>query len=357
MDVKSENLTMIRADANELIGTGHVMRCLSIAEQIRGLGGEVQFVIADNRSQSIIENRGFETICLNSKWDDLDCETEEFIYVIQKNNVKQLLIDSYYVTYEYLKQLKETAFITYIDDMCSFAYPVDLLVNYNIYADIDRYCRLYQTSEQKPKFALGCRYAPLRKEFSNIDKEIHSDVTSILITSGGTDNFNVTGHLIERFLQEKNFENIEFYVVLGRFNKNVDILKSKYGKYKNIHLLLNIPNMDEYMKLCDIAVTAGGTTTYELFASGIPSVMYTLADNQLEIAKTVSELEIVPYVGDIRIDMEFCIDNILKHTKIYSECYKLRKDTSLRMQSYIDGRGAERIAKKIVWQKRLTRKR
>ena len=120
-----------------------------------------------------------------------------------------------------------------------------------------------------------------------------------------------------------------------------------YGNHRNIHFLINIPDMDRYMKLCDIAITAGGTTTYELFASGVPSVMYTLADNQLEIAKTVSELGIVPYAGDIREDMELCIDNILKHTKIYSECYDLRKDTSLKMQSYIDGKGAGRIAMQL----------
>ena len=349
MDMKSETPIMIRADANEIIGTGHVMRCLSIAEQIHGLGGEVQFVIADNRSQPMIENRGFETICLNSKWNDLDCEKEELIHVIQKNNVKQLLIDSYYVTYEYLKRLKENTFTAYIDDMCSFAYPVDLLINYNIYADVEKYHQLYQNSEKKPNFVLGCKYVPLRKEFSNIHKKINPHVTRILITSGGTDNFNITGHLVERFLQEKYFEKIEFYFILGQFNKNIDILKSKYGNYKNIHLLINIPDMDKYMKQCDIAVTAGGTTTYELFASGVPSVMYTLADNQLEVAGTVSKLGLIPWVGDVRKNMGLCIDNILRQVNIYSESYDLRKNTSLKMQSYIDGRGAERIAELMLF--------
>lgn len=338
----------IRADANETIGTGHIMRCLTIADVLRRQGKELIFIVADNRSRSIIENKGFKAICLNSQWDDLGQETEKLTNLLQVNNAEKLLVDSYYVTFDYLNWLRENVFTAYIDDMCSVAYPVDLVINYNIYANKEKYRQLYQNSELKPKFALGCGYAPLRKEFSDIHKEINPYITRILVTSGGTDNFNVTGHLVERFLQEKFFGNIEFYFVLGRFNKNIDILKSKYGKYKNIHLLINIPDMAKYMKLCDIAITAGGTTTYELFASGIPSIMYTLADNQLNIARTVSAMGVIPWAGDVRENMILCINNILKWIDIYSSDYRKRKDISSKMQSYIDGKGAERIAHQLL---------
>ena len=106
--------------------------------------------------------------------------------------------------------------------------------------------------------------------------------------------------------------------------------------------------MAKYMKLCDIAITAGGTTTYELFASGIPSIMYTLADNQLDIAKTVSALGIIPWAGDVREDMTLCIENILKWIDIYSSDYQMRKEISAKMQSYIDGKGAERVARSLL---------
>ena len=57
-------MIFIRADANETIGTGHIMRCLAIAEKIRALCQDVTFIVADNRSRPMIENRGFKTICL-----------------------------------------------------------------------------------------------------------------------------------------------------------------------------------------------------------------------------------------------------------------------------------------------------
>ncbi len=341
-------MIFIRADANETIGTGHIMRCLAIAEKIRALCQDVTFIVADSRSRPMIENRGFKTICLDSKWDDLDCETEKLVSVLQKDSADKLLIDSYFVTEQYLKQLSEHVFAAYIDDMYRFAYPVHLLINYNFYADVERYRSLYQKTEVTPELLLGSKYVPLREEFSGIQKEIYPHVTSILITSGGTDCYNVAGHLLERLLAEEQCCTLNYYVVLGRFNQNIDLLQSKYGNCRNVHLLINIPDMAKYMKLCDIAITAGGTTTYELFASGIPSIMYTLADNQLDIAKTVSALGIIPWAGDVREDMTLCIENILKWIDIYSSDYRIRKDISSKMQSYIDGKGAERIAMQLL---------
>lgn len=334
----------IRADANEIIGTGHVMRCLAIAEKIWSSGEDVCFITADKRSGQIIESKGFEIICLDSVWNDLDSETDMFIEIIKSRKIEMLLIDTYYVTFDYLSELKKHTKIAYIDDLHKFAYPVDLLINYNIYADKIDYFDIYG-EKNIPKLALGCEYAPLRNEFCGIAKHINRTVKSILVTTGGTDNYNVTGNLIESFKSKKWFGIIDFYFVLGRFNKNIDMLKNNYGKYENIHFLINIPDIDKYMKMCDIAVTAGGTTTYELCACGIPSVMYTLADNQLEIAKTVSEKEIIPWVGDVRDNINECIDRINFHIEAYYNKYSKRCDVSGKMQSICNGCGCERIVK------------
>lgn len=334
----------IRADANEMIGTGHVMRCLSIAEEIRSSGGDVCFITADNRSVQIIESKSFEAICLDSVWNDLDLEINKLIEIIESRKIKILLIDTYYVTYDYLSELKKHTKTAYIDDLHEFAYPVDLLINYNIYADKVNYLDIY-AGKSIPTFALGCKYVPLRSEFCNVKKHINQTVKSILITTGGTDNYNVTGNLIESFKSQKWFCDVDFYFVLGQFNKNIDMLKNNYGKYENIHFLINIPDMDKYMKMCDIAVTAGGTTTYELCACGIPSVMYTIADNQLEIAKTVSEKKIIPWAGDVRDNMKECIDKINLYIEMFFENYTLRCEVSEKMQSICDGTGCENIVK------------
>lgn len=336
------NMIAIRADANEMIGTGHVMRCLSIAQKMRLIGNGVCFITADNCSRPMIENQGFEVICLDSVWDHLNSETDKLIEVIRFRNIKVILIDSYFVTFSYLSEIQKNTRVAYIDDVHEFAYPVDLLINYNVYADQIHYSSIY-SGEGIPKFALGCKYAPLREEFCDVKKQINQAASKILITTGGTDRYNVTGALIECFKSKSDFLNYDFYFVLGRFNQNIDWLKEAYGEYKNIHFLINISDMDHYMKMCDIAITAGGTTTYELCACGIPSIMYTLADNQLEIAKAVSERNLIPLMGDVRKNLGECVENIHSQLRILCENYELRRNLSERMQMLCDGRGCERI--------------
>lgn len=303
----------IRADANEMIGTGHIMRCLAIAEELRLSCEDVCFITADNCSVGMIGEKGFKCLCLDSVWNDLDSETDKLVDAIVSHKIDALLIDTYYVTSGYLQEIKRHTKIAYIDDLHKFAYPVDLLINYNIFADKVNYTEMYE-GRDIPMFVLGCEFVPLRKEFCNVKKDINQTVESILITTGGTDNYNVTGNIIEGFKEREWFNDIDFYFVLGRFNQNIDMLKNAYVGYENIHFLVNIPDIDKYMKICDIAVTAGGTTTYELCASGIPSVMYTLADNQLEIAKAVSKKGIIPWVGDVRDNMKKCVEGIIFYT-------------------------------------------
>ena len=85
----------IRADANEIIGTGHVMRCLSISEELRRQGEEVTFIIADKRTEKMVVEKGFQVICLDSVWNDLDKEIEKVLKVIEEYGISLLLIDSY----------------------------------------------------------------------------------------------------------------------------------------------------------------------------------------------------------------------------------------------------------------------
>ncbi len=333
----------IRADANEIIGVGHIMRCLSIAQQLKSLQEKAVFIISDERSRKIIDDYGFEVICLNSQWDDLDKEIPYLCDAIDKYHINKILIDSYYVTENYLSEISKKVKTYYIDDINSMKYSVDVLINYNIYAtDLD-YEEKYKFS--KTKLLLGTKYAPLRKEFTNIKRRNYTGIKKVLITSGGTDNFNVIGSILSEL--KDVFRDFEFYCIIGRFNKNSDSLREEYKDNKNIHILQNIKNIDYYMKKCDIAITAGGSTTYELCSCGTPSVLYTIADNQLGIAKTFSQLGIIKWCGDIREDISACIKNIIIEIK------KLQNidywtQISLRMQETVDGCGTLRLANELI---------
>lgn len=335
----------IRADANKQIGTGHVMRCLSIADCITEK--EVVFIVADKCSETLIHEKGYSTICLETIWNDLESEIEVLKRVIEENKIERLLIDDYFVTEFYLLEIGKLVEIYYIDDINQFLYPVSTLINYNIYAKDMNYEERYEKQKVKTRFLLGTEYAPLREEFQEIKERTFEGVRKILITSGGTDNYNMIGSILERMEKEKDFLFYQFYCVIGRFNRNKDALLKKFETYENVHLLYNISNMSDYMRTCDVCITAGGSTIYELCACGTPSVLFSLADNQLDCAKKVSEIELIPWVGDARTDIRMCLDNIVKEIKKYNNL-SYWETISCRMQKLVDGKGARRIAEELV---------
>lgn len=334
-------MILIRADANELIGTGHVMRCLSIASQIKKRNKGVVFVTADERSVRMIEEQGYPTVCLHSKWDDLDHETVAMCQLAKALFADKILIDSYFVTERYFNALRKKAIVFYIDDLNFMPYPVDVLINYNIYGPESDYSKI------EGKLLLGTRYTPLRKGFEGIKKRTYNGIRKVLITSGGTDDHDMIGKILSKLLAEKAYLDKEYYCILGRFNKNVDRLKKKFGVWENVHLLQDIDNIDLYMKNCDVAITAGGTTVYELCACGIPSIMYTIADNQSESAHTFSGKGIIPWVGDVREALDVCLDNIIEEMRQLDDVDHWEQRSRI-MQTLIDGNGASRIAQEIV---------
>lgn len=342
------HMIYIRADANEIIGTGHIMRCLSIAEQAKQMGEEIRFLFADKRTQQIVEKYGFSGICLDSVWNDFDQEIDKMITIIRQREIKFLLVDSYYVTELYFDTIGKYVKIGYIDDLHTTIYSVDLLINYNFYAFQCKYQEKYQAAGYHPFFLLGSLYAPLRKEFRNITRKIKEVPDKILITSGGTDQYNILGCLLHELKKQNWFYQYEYYAIIGRFHQHREELELEYQKDVNVHLLRDISNISDYMKECDIAITAGGVTTYELCASGIPSIMYTVADNQLEVAKTVSENKIIPWVGDVRDDIYHCIKNIIAYIELFCKDVAKRKQISTTMQNLVDGKGVQRLMECII---------
>lgn len=342
----------IRTDANEEIGTGHVMRCLSIAEEFLKRGEQMTFLIADDHSRDIIEKCGFSAICLNTVWNNLDYETDILVQMIKDYKIKQLLIDSYFVTQKYLSALKEYTRIIYLDDLNAFVYPVDLLINYNIYATDLEYSSRYKEFHLDTRFALGCKYVPLRKQFENIKRTISKVVHKILITTGGTDNYNVTGNILKALSKQTWFVNVDFYIIIGKFNTNKEELMRCWHTVKNIHFLYEVYNMSDYMEECDVAITAGGVTTYEVCACGLPAVIYTLADNQIGIAKKMSDMNLIPYAGDVQKGMEQCVNKLVNYVTDFYNDFDLRVKHSILMQEVVDGKGCERLVDLILKMKK-----
>lgn len=340
----------IRVDANRTIATGHVMRCLAIAGQIRALGEPCTFITADEEAKELIEEHGFEVLCLHSRWDNLDGETGKLLSLIKERQIKVLLLDTYSVTRDYLRQLEESTSVVYMDDIHAFPYPVHTIIHYGISGNDYP----YQAEDVKVarKYLLGCDYIPLREEFrlrgrpikktdgARQSTETEAAITDVLITTGGGDLYNLAGHLIQ-YLHADGFH---LHVVSGMLNTNFEMLAELAANEDRISLYANVKNMSELMLQCDAAVSAAGTTLYELCACGVPTVSVSFADNQIAGAKEFDKRGIIDYAGDIRDGIEVCLADIAQRLHAWNGNPSLLQQKKEKMQALVDGKGAARIA-------------
>jgi len=328
----------VRADGNPKIGTGHIMRCLSIAQAVRQQGGCCTFIVADCEMTQLLEQQNFPYICLHSAWNDLNQETAQMEQLIRQESIQTLLIDSYFVTPNYLCRLHGLTHVVYIDDLNEFVYPCSTLVNYSVYAAQQDYSSRYPNTE----CLLGPQYVPLRSEFQDLPgRQLRREVRDVLVTTGGGDPLNIAGRFAESAVQM--FPGVRLHIVAGRFNQYRTQLEHLARKYLGIQIHYNVEHMSELMLSCDAAVSAGGSTLYELCACGVPAVMYALADNQLSGTEAFERSGMMLYAGDVR-DNEFFVEALCGKLAVLIRGYPLRRHMSEQMQQAVDGNGARRLA-------------
>ena len=333
------SMLYFRVDMNPTIATGHMMRCLSIADDVHELGGDVTFIAADEYPVELGHSRGYDVIVLDSDWKDMESELPKLAEVIEANQIEELFVDSYQVTPKYLSGLQKCVKVTYLDDLDKFSYPVDRIICYANY-----YKKFSYAKDSNAGHCLGMEYIPLRKEFRNCPrKQISDRIHKVLLLSGGTDSYGIIEKMVERF---KGEESITFVTVCGRYYEGFEEMQSKYSDYSNLEFYKNVSDLEEYMKEADLAISAGGTTLYELCAVGTPTISYSFADNQLYNVKQFDEDGLIEYAGDVRNADIFA--NVWNCYLEYKTNATLRKDKSIALQQVVDGKGAQRIASVLL---------
>ena len=335
----------IRVDGNPQIATGHVMRCLAIANGLKKAGQTPLFIVADDNSEQLLHPSGYQIINLHTQWDLLDSEIPQITAVLRQHTISKLIVDTYFVTETYLSALEDVCPVIYIDDLNLFRYPVSVVVNYNIYAFDIPYEEIYRGT--KTKLLLGPQYAPLREEFQNIEPYIRDSAQRILITVGGSDRYNIAGKILQEITVDERFFGIEFHVVAGRLNPHIEELHEFAEDNPLIHIHQNVTEMAKLMQSCDLAVTAGGSTMYELCACGVPSVCFSWADNQLMSVRAFSEKGIVPCAGDMRVDEVGCIGGIIESLYELVGDKELRRGRCCLMREVVDGMGVWNLVKAV----------
>lgn len=278
----------IRADGGVSIGLGHIMRMIVLAKELAQLS-KVFFICRNSNLNKEKFQSGIEVIKKNG-FGVLEISEEnviEDIIKVQKKYKAQLIItDSYEVDEEYFNSLKPYFKYTgYVDDINKLKMNVDFIINQNFKAEYMDYSK---TINSNTKLFLGSQYCMLREEFrsNTLNFNKRENVEGVLVTLGGMDKDYNTLKILKQIEGCK----INIHVVVGvAFDKTLnDELVNASNRASNIFLHKN-PNMSELMNKCYIAISACGSTLYELCAMKVPTMGIVIADNQKRLGKQMCE--------------------------------------------------------------------
>lgn len=327
-----------RADANSEIGYGHVMRLISIATECINCNEDVVFYISGEESEKLITENQLPFRRVEA--DETNFEADI------------LVVDSYSVTKDYFNNIKNNhpnIKIVYVDDLLEDVYPVDMIINSNVYANDMCYADKYPDLEEKGNLLLGSIYAPLRNQFITATKrEFSPECDNVLLTVGGGDQLGMLVRLTEKIIENKAFKNIDFHVVVGGLPLNQDRLVELSKDTRNVFIHKNVSNMASLMKNCDLAISAAGTTLLELASLGIPTICFTVAKNQKYDGEYYARHKQMEFVGDAITDIDGVCDKVVLKLEELTNDRKSRKELSKKSESITDGKGALRLAKAII---------
>ena len=299
---------LIRTDATNEIGTGHVYRQLYIASRI--MDHEVVFLMNSKNELGInlVKESNFPIIIFN------DNEIEKILEVKPDIIINDILD----TTNEYMSFLKErNIFSINFEDMGEGAKKADLVFN-----------ALYEYRLPLKNIYGGHKYYILRDEFKEYTKKIiNRTVNKILVTFGGSDPNNFTERLTD--IIDKNYKDINIDIILGLGYKEKEKIKNKYRDNDRINIFDSVRNISRYMYNSDVVITSGGRTMYEVASLGIPCLV--LCQNERELT------HLFGHAGNGIINLglgEHLTEGMIKNTiGELIENYELRSDMNTKMKN------------------------
>lgn len=339
-------MIFFRADSNKQIASGHIMRCLSIAQAFLNAGERVEFLVADDNPIPMLKRVGVKYTILHTPWNNLIEEVDVVKGILRKEQNPLLFIDTYQVTRRYTEALLPYARICYLGSKPEYLGPIQVLINYSTDIDYSFYGNNYSDTT---KLLLGASYAPLRKEFLEVKhKQSQNGKCRVLLTTGNTDARNCVGMILSKFRHAKA-SLLEFHVVVGGMFDSKEQLHQLYDNDPMVVLHENVNSMSDLMAISDLAISANGTTVYELAAAQVPVISFSMVEEQVKSARKLSKLGVVEYCGEIFNDTEKVTNKIVNVTLKLAERAEDRERLNHKAHSVIDGRGCERIVEELKY--------
>jgi UDP-2,4-diacetamido-2,4,6-trideoxy-beta-L-altropyranose hydrolase len=354
---------VFRVDASSSIGTGHLMRCLSLAEALRDRGVETQFICRAHKGHliSLLQKKAMPVTILPdtvNSIETVDADYDAWLGSTQEEDAKQsiaalsgekpdwLVIDHYGLDVEWEQQLRpHTNKLMVIDDLANRRHDCDILLDQNYSSDgKSRYAELVNKA---CKQLLGPHYALLPHEYA-IYRKIMSvrdgKVGRVLVYFGGSDPHNMTGLALEA-LSSPELCHLEVDVVIGPNNPHIKALEIQSRNRPRTTIYGSRPHLADLMVQADLAIGAGGTSTWERMCLGLPTLIISIAENQLPASISLAEAKLIHYAGHYS---SIKINNLIQLLLNLIDDEKRLLELAIQNQVHVDGLGVLRLVEMIA---------
>ena len=333
---------LIRADASVEIGTGHLMRCLALAQAWQAEGGKATFAVAMEASVAATriasENIGIVRIISQPGGAGDAAETIEAACGL---GAKWVVVDGYHFDDGYQRLIHEAELRCLVLDDFGHAsrYWADIILNQNINADENLYAR----RESHTRLLLGSSYVLLRREFLKWREWRHPVAPlgrHFLVTIGGSDPGNVTPTIIQA-LSAAKVQGLETVVAVGADNPHLDqAVMTAEASHHPVDVRKNVQDIAKLMAWADVGVIGAGSTLWEMLFMGCPAVCLSRTPLQDTLFRDMERKNLVTYLGSERNADPVSITGVVESLASAEET---RRRASLTGRSLVDGRGCERV--------------
>lgn len=351
----------IRADASLQMGTGHVMRCMTLARALRQLGITVSFVSREIPGHlcDFVEDEGFAVCRLPydgamamampersdyARWLEttpVQDAVETGLAIAAANlPVDWLVVDHYTLDWNWERAMRRfTRNIMVIDDLANRHHDCELLLDQNLYENMKtRYDGRIPPHTVK---LLGPEFALLRPDFSELRRHARArkgEIKRILIFFGGCDLSNETSKAIEAVALNRRAE-IMADVVIGANNPNREAIEAAAVRLPFVKCHFNVRNMAKLMVEADMCIGAAGGTTWERCCLGLPAMVVTVADNQVAATRCMHEKDVLYFIGE---HSRVSVKNIAEAIDLFCGKPDLVRRYSANSMSLLDGMGVQK---------------
>ena len=351
---------VFRTDASLHIGTGHVMRCLTLATALQDRGFSCVFACRPFKGHlmGLIEQKGFAIVCLSSAgctdfhansyetWLGIDYESDaiETLSILANSQLAWLIVDHYGIDEKWERVVsKQCQQLIVIDDLLNRHHYCDILVDSSYGRKCDEYsalvpadCRVYT----------GTSFCMLRPEFSHFRQKINPrdyqrQPRNILVTLGGVDIDNVTSQILQDLEAIRFIETLSVVVITGRTSPHFETIdqQARQSRHK-VSVKHDVTNMAEHLIWADLCIGAVGSSVWERCCLGCPSIVTVLAANQREGAERLEKAGVLlSFSTAIRGDLS---DQIQRMDS------SMRESLSMNGMRLVDGLGVERVLDSIM---------